>query len=96
MQAFTAVFEELWHNATDIDKKIVEIETGKPTPKTCFIADAKTAEKKHDETLESAKEKIILMTSSKGLIEYWKQMPLLEKWRRGICQNNGAHSTREL
>jgi sugar-specific transcriptional regulator TrmB len=79
VNAFSAVFEDMWHNSTDIQKKIAEIETDKPTPKTCVIADAKTAEKKYDETLESAKEEIIMITSSQGLIEYWKQKPLFEK-----------------
>jgi sugar-specific transcriptional regulator TrmB len=81
VQAFTVVFEELWQNGTDVGKKIVEIETGKPTPKTYVITDAKTAEKKYDETLQSAKEEIVIMTSLKGLIEIWKKMPLVEKWR---------------
>jgi len=81
VDAFSAVFEDMWRNSTDIQKKISEIETGKTTPKTCIIADAKTAEKIYAETLQSAKEEIIMMTSSKGLIEIWKQMPLVEKWR---------------
>ncbi|HEX9861887.1 MAG TPA: helix-turn-helix domain-containing protein [Candidatus Bathyarchaeia archaeon] len=82
VDAFSAVFEDMWRNSTDIQKKIAEIETGKPTPKTCIIADANTAEKKYDETLQLAKEEIIMMTSSKGLIEYLKQMPLIEKWSK--------------
>jgi hypothetical protein len=82
VDAFSAVFEDLWNNSTDIQEKIVEIETGKPTPRTCVIADAETAQKKYDETLQSAKEEIIMITSSQGLIEYGKQMPQLEKWAR--------------
>ena len=82
VNAFSAVFEELWQNSTDIQRKIAEIETGKQTPKTCVIADSKKAEKKYWETLQSAKEEIILLTSSEGVIEYWKQMPLIEKWAK--------------
>jgi len=82
VQAFTAVFEEMWQNGTDMEKKIIEIETGKQTPKTYIIADAKAAEKKYDETLQLAKEEIITITSSKGLIEYWKQASLVEKWKQ--------------
>jgi sugar-specific transcriptional regulator TrmB len=77
--AFSSVFEDLWRNSTNIREKIVEIETGKPSPKTYVIADAKTAKKKYDETLHSAKEEIIMITSSQGLIENWKQKPLFEK-----------------
>ena len=60
-------------------KRIAEIETGKPTPKTFIIGDAEIAEKKYNETLQSAKEEIIIMTSSKGLIEFWKNMPQLNE-----------------
>jgi sugar-specific transcriptional regulator TrmB len=86
VQAFKAIFEELWRNSTDIQKKIIEIETGKPTPKTYVIADAETAKKKYYETLQSAKEEVMLMTSSKGLIEHWKHKPLLKKWTKSdVC-----------
>jgi sugar-specific transcriptional regulator TrmB len=83
VQAFWAIFEELWRNSTDIKKKTIEIETGKPTPRTYVMTDAETAEKKYHETLQSAEEEIILMTTSKGLLEYWKNKPLLEKWAKG-------------
>ena len=82
VDAFSAVFEDLWRNSTDMREKIAEIETGKPTPKTCVIADAETAQKKYEETLQSAKEEIIMITSSQGLIEYGKQMSHLEKWAK--------------
>ena len=85
VQAFSSVFEDLWRNSTDIQKKTVEIETGQPTPKTYIIADAETAKKKYDETMRSAKEEITIMTSSEGLIELWKSMTLLKEWaERGI------------
>jgi sugar-specific transcriptional regulator TrmB len=80
VEAFTAVFEDLWRNSTDIVKKIAEIETGKPTAKTYVIADGKTAEKKYNETLRSANEEIILLTSSKGIIEICKQIVLVPTW----------------
>jgi len=82
VDAFSAVFEDLWRNSTDLKEKIAEIETGKPTQKTHVIADAKAAEKKYYDALESAKKEIITITSSKGLIEIWKQMSLVEKWRQ--------------
>jgi sugar-specific transcriptional regulator TrmB len=83
VQAFWAIFEELWRNSTDIKRKTSEIETGKPTPRTYVMTDAKTAEKKYYEVLQSAKEEIMLMTTSKGLLEYWKNKSLLEKWAKG-------------
>jgi sugar-specific transcriptional regulator TrmB len=96
VQAFTSVFEELWHNATDIDKKIAEIETGKPTPKTYIIADPEMAEKKYEATLQLAKEEIIMITSSKGLIECCKNTPLFEKQaKNGISVKIMAPITRD-
>jgi sugar-specific transcriptional regulator TrmB len=77
VQSFSAVFEDLWRNSTDIEKKIGEIETGKPTPQTYVISDAEAARKKYNEALQSAKEEIITKTSSEGLLTYWKNTSLL-------------------
>jgi sugar-specific transcriptional regulator TrmB len=85
VKAFIAMFEELWRNSTDIREKIAEIETGKSTPKTLTIEDAETAKKKYDKILKSAKEEILIMTSSKGLIEFSKDTPQLADFtERGI------------
>jgi len=77
VQAFTSVFENLWQNATGIEKKIIEIETGKPTPKTYVIGDAKTAKEKYLETLKSAKDEIVMITSE-NLFELWKNFASLD------------------
>jgi sugar-specific transcriptional regulator TrmB len=80
VQAFVAVFEDLWNKSTNIEKKIDEIETGKPTPQTYIIIDnAKAAKKTYDSTVYSAKEEIIMMTSSAGLIGLCKNMALLKE-----------------
>jgi sugar-specific transcriptional regulator TrmB len=78
VNSFSAMFEDLWFNSTDIQKRITEIETGKPTPKTCVIAEAKTAKMKYDETLRLAKKEIVIMTSSKGLLALSKSLALLK------------------
>ena len=84
--AFSAVFEDMWRNSTDIREKITEMETGKPTPKTFIIGDAEIAKKKYNEIMKSAKEEILIMTSSKGLVEFWKNMPQLNEWsEKGIA-----------
>jgi sugar-specific transcriptional regulator TrmB len=69
VQALTSVFEDMWHNSTSIEEKMVEIETGKPTPKTLVIADAEIAKEKYNQTLRAAEKEIILMTSAKDLIQ---------------------------
>jgi sugar-specific transcriptional regulator TrmB len=83
--SFLAMFEELWRNSTDIERKIAEIETGKPTPKAFVISDAGALKKKYDEIMQSVKEEIMILTSSKGLIEFGKNMPQLKNWnKKGI------------
>jgi len=85
VHSFLVLFEELWRNSMEIERKIVEIETGKPTPKTFVMADAEAVKKKYDEILQSAEEEVLLLTSSRGLIESWKNMPQLKNWnRKGI------------
>ena len=79
VQAFTAVFDDLWRTSTDIREKISEIQTGKKAPKTCVFSDEKEAEKKYIATLQCAEEEIVLMTSSKGLIGYWKTLPFIKE-----------------
>jgi sugar-specific transcriptional regulator TrmB len=85
VQAFGAIFEELWRNSTDTEKKISELKTGKPTPKTCVMPET-VAIKNYYRKLQSAKKEIMLMTSSKGLMEYSKQGSLIEKWKKSGVQ----------
>jgi sugar-specific transcriptional regulator TrmB len=83
--AFTTVFEDLWNNSTDIQRKIDEMEKGEPIPRTYVISDGQVAKQKYDETIQSAKKEIVILTSSKGLIESWKKMPQLREWtQKGV------------
>ncbi len=83
--SFLAMFEDLWRNSTEIERKIAEIETGKPTPKTLVVSDAESVRRRYDELLQLAKEEILLLTSSQGLIEFSKSMSQLENWyKRGV------------
>jgi sugar-specific transcriptional regulator TrmB len=85
IDSFLAMFEELWRNSTDIEKKIAEIETGKPQSKTFVIRDADAIKKKYNEITQLAKEEIILLTSSSDLIKYWKKLPQLKNWiKKGV------------
>lgn len=80
VQAFSAVFEDLWVNSTDIERKIDEIVSGKPTEKTQLLKDPVIAEKIYLETLDSARDEISIVTSSRGLIELSKKEYEFEKW----------------
>lgn len=80
VETFTAVFEDLWQNSTDINEKIKEIETGKQKPKTCILNDKEVAKRKYDQTLQSAKREVIILTSSNGLKKYSESIPSFKKW----------------
>jgi len=96
VHAFKAMFEEHWRNSTDIQKKIVEIETGKPTPETYVIKNAEIAHKKYDEIMGSAKVEIVSLTSSKGILRFWKEAPPLKEWTgRGLSVRIMAPITNE-
>lgn len=85
VQAFASVFEELWCNSTNIVDKIIEIETGKPTPKTLVIADEELAKEKYNQTIRNAEKEIILMTSAKDLTQLIEtKFPFEDLAKRGI------------
>jgi sugar-specific transcriptional regulator TrmB len=79
VQAFTAVFDDLWRNSTDIHEKISEIKTGRLSPKMCVFSDGAEAKRKYAEILQRAEEEIVFMTSSNGLIGYWKNMSFIKE-----------------
>ena len=83
VDSFSAVFEDIWQNSTDLEKKLIEIETGQESSKTCIIRDEETGRKKYREILQSAKEEIIMMVSSKSLVEEQKNLNLLKDWAPG-------------
>ncbi len=78
VNGFKAFFDELWFNSTDIQKKIVEIKTGKPTPETYVIKSAEVAYKKYIEIMDSAKVEIVSIGSSNDIFGFWKKVPLLK------------------
>jgi len=85
VQAFTATFEDNWCNSTDIQQSIRGFEAGKPASKM-FVSDETAATKKKWEVaLRSAKQEIVLMTSSEGLVGYLRNTPLLKDCaKRGV------------
>jgi sugar-specific transcriptional regulator TrmB len=82
VETFKGVFDEIWRNSADIPARISEIETGKPSPSICIIGDFEEARKKYEDTLQSAKEEIVLMASSKNLVAYWKSRARLKEWSK--------------
>lgn len=80
IQAFSTVFEDLWKNSMDIEQKIGKIETEKISRSAQFLADQISVKKKYEEKLNSAKNEILMMTSSQGLVELAKTD--IEEWSR--------------
>jgi sugar-specific transcriptional regulator TrmB len=96
VQAFIGVFEDLWRNSADINDKIVEIESGKPTPKTVIIADEEIAKKTYYQTVSNAQEEIMLITSAKNLNQLnEKALPLEELSKRKVSVKIMAPITSE-
>ncbi len=88
VDSFKAVFEDLWQNSLDVEKRIVEIEAGKPTTKTCVISDSVAAKKKYEETMAEAEEEIVILTSSAGLYNIWKNIrQLKDRAEKGVHIN---------
>jgi predicted transcriptional regulator len=81
VQAFSVVFEDSWMKATSIERRIVEVESGKPLSQTIVIEDAKVAKKKYDEALCSAIDEVFLVTSTEGLLEFDREMRRLKGGR---------------
>jgi sugar-specific transcriptional regulator TrmB len=80
VQTFTTFFDELWHNATDINNKIGYIEKGAQAQKTLIINDPEAAIKKYNEILSAAKKEIVFLVSSNNLIELHKNLIQLDEW----------------
>ncbi len=79
VQSFNHVFTNLWEKSTSIEKKLAEIESGILTPKTCVIKEATAARKAYEHTTAEAREGIVMITSSKGLIDLTNNL-LLKDW----------------
>ncbi|HLN46029.1 MAG TPA: helix-turn-helix domain-containing protein [Candidatus Sulfotelmatobacter sp.] len=80
VKAFTTVFEDFWQKSTGIQERISELEFGVPVSKTYVINNADEAKEKYDKTIRSAKDEIMMITSTAGLIELEKNMALLKDW----------------
>jgi sugar-specific transcriptional regulator TrmB len=96
VDSFKTVFEDLWHNSIGIEKRIAEIETGKPTAKTYVIGDTEAAEKKYNEALNAAKAEIAIMTSAADLVAAFEKIgQLKEKAKNGVSVKIMAPITRD-
>jgi sugar-specific transcriptional regulator TrmB len=77
VKPFSSLFEELWKNSSDIQQKILEIETGISPQRTLIIEKPDIALAKYNEALKNAHKNIIMITSSKEILLYKKNPSLL-------------------
>ncbi len=83
VRSFATMFEDLWLNSTDITKKTKDVAT-LPTEIESII-DTKLAQERYFKSLHDAKEEIVIMTSSQGLIELTKNLSTLNECsQRGV------------
>lgn len=78
VQTFASIFENLWQNSTDIQEHVFEIQKITSEPKTSVITDLKKAKKKYEEIIESVKNDVIIVTSSKGLAEFLRNEHIID------------------
>ncbi|MGD6850573.1 MAG: helix-turn-helix domain-containing protein [Candidatus Bathyarchaeia archaeon] len=81
VQAFTAVFEDLWKISIDLQEKIAERETAPKTPPTRVLS-GEIAELIYRDKLLTAKNEVLLMTTSHSLIGYCREISQLAEWRK--------------
>ena len=85
IQAFSDVFVDLRNYSIDIEDFIVETQISKSPPRTELIKNSENARNRYYEILDSAKDEILIVTSTNGLIELSKKKLQLEDWsKKGI------------
>ena len=67
VSAFLGIFEDLWRNAINVNKKMAEIETDKSESESFIVSNAETARRKYYETLERAEHEIVMIDSLENL-----------------------------
>jgi sugar-specific transcriptional regulator TrmB len=84
IQAFSDVFEDSWDNSINIEDLMSEIEKGESPPKTELIKNPEKARNRYYKILDSAKDEILIVTSTTGLIKLSKKLQIEEFSKRGI------------
>jgi hypothetical protein len=70
VQTFKIVFEEAWGNSTDIEKMILDMETGEQDSQISIVFEPESAMKNYEDILGAANKEITILTSSDGLLAY--------------------------
>ena len=84
VKAFVTLFDDLWSKSSEIEKKVNEIKTGKPAPKTYILNDPENAKNKFYQALSSAKNEIVMITSLESLVNLWQKTRLKERAEQDV------------
>ena len=84
VQAFTAVFEDLWRNSTEIEKRTAMPEAGSPSSKSITYNSEHSTRKKFKELTCSAKKEIVLLTSADRLLGLSKDRSFVSLAQKGV------------
>ena len=79
-----AFFNQMWQLGVDAQRRIEEIKTGVPIGETTVIKDPEEAWRKVEQTLDNAKEDVILITSSQSLISLIEKDPFEKHHKSGV------------
>ena len=94
--SFKSVFENLWHNSTDIQSRIMEIQKGARISNSLVIHDSTAARIKFEEAIDSAKNEIMITTSSSELAKTWRNLTFIkDAAKRGVAVKFLAPITRD-
>ena len=85
VQAFVAVFDDLWKNSSDVEKRFTELETGLPSPKSLILPTIESAYDRFEKIIASAKKEIIILTLASRLPQLSKNQSFIDLARKGIC-----------
>ena len=79
VQTFKTVFEEGWQDSSDIEKMILDMETGEQATGNFNCLRCRDCWKNYENIMSSAKKEILMLTSSEGLIALLRRKQLLSK-----------------
>ena len=77
--SFRALFDQIWHDAVDIKKRVEQLENGQELPENQIIKDPKIAYEMAKALINNAKKEIILIVTEKDLEFIAARKSILEK-----------------
>ncbi len=77
-------FGRMWYNAVEVSRRVDELKTGIPISETVVIKDPEEAWAKVTKVLETAKNDIVLITSSQSINSLLKNDPFRKYFKKGM------------